>query len=133
VSLREVCLTERRQIHERDIVQDTNTGNSIHERGKGGNPLPIILSQGWPDSFFRIYKIIPLLSDLASHAGDPADSFDVVVPSLPGFGFSDRPTENGFTNQRIAELFAKLMRDELGYTRFGAHGGDRGIWHAGCN
>ena len=98
----------------------------IHERGKGSNPLPIILSHGWPDSFFRMYKIIPLLSDPASHGGDPANSFDVVVPSLPGFGFSDRPTENGFTSQRIAELFAKLMRDELGYTRFGAHGGDRG-------
>ncbi len=97
----------------------------IHERGKGSNPLPIILSHGWPDSFFRMYKIIPLLSDPASHGGDSADSFDVVVPSLPGFGFSDRPTENGFTSQRIAELFAKLMRDELGYTRFGAHGRSR--------
>jgi hypothetical protein len=59
----------------------------IHERGKGDRPLPIILTHGYPDSFVRFLKIIPMLSDPAAHGGDPADAFDVVVPSLPGYGF----------------------------------------------
>jgi pimeloyl-ACP methyl ester carboxylesterase len=98
----------------------------IHERGKGSNPLPIILTHGWPDSFFRLYKIIPMLTDPASHGGDPADSFDVIVPSIPGFGFSDRPHERGATNDRSAGLWAQLMTEQLGYRRFAAHGGDGG-------
>lgn len=60
----------------------------VHERGKGPNPLPIILTHGWPDSYLRYQKIIPLLTDPASYGGNPEDSFDVIVPSLPGFGFS---------------------------------------------
>src|SRR5689334_6557456 len=60
----------------------------IHERGKGPNPLPIVLTHGWPDSFYRYIKLIPMLTDRASYGGDPNDSFDVIVPSLPGFGFS---------------------------------------------
>lgn len=97
----------------------------IHERGKGPNPLPIILTHGWPDSFFRFSKIIPLLTDPESHGGDAADSFDVIVPSLPGYGFSERPASPGVT-ARIADLWAKLMSDELGYKRFAAGGGDMG-------
>jgi len=93
--------------------------------GKGPNPLPIILTHGWPDSFWRMLKLIPLLADPERHGGDPADSFDVIVPSLPGFGFSDRPTEPGFAQDRIADLFAALMT-ALGYPRFAAHGGDWG-------
>jgi pimeloyl-ACP methyl ester carboxylesterase len=57
---------------------------------------------------------------------DPADSFDVVVPSLPGYGFSNRPTERGMTNSRVADLWERLMTEELGYERFAAHGGDIG-------
>ena len=98
----------------------------IHERGKGPRPLPIILTHGWPDSFFRMYKVIPLLTDPASHGGDPADAFDVIVPSLPGFGFSDRPRERGMTSVRIAEMWARLMTEALGYQRFAAAGGDWG-------
>jgi pimeloyl-ACP methyl ester carboxylesterase len=98
----------------------------IHERGKGANPLPIILTHGWPDSFVRMLKLIPLLTDPASHGGDARDSFDVIVPSLPGFGFSDRPGDRGFTVAGVADLFAKLMIEELGYKRFAAHGGDWG-------
>jgi pimeloyl-ACP methyl ester carboxylesterase len=98
----------------------------VYERGKGPAPLPILLSHGWPDSFVRMVKLIPRLTDPAAHGGDPKDAFDVIVPSLPGFGFSDRPTTRGFSVARIAESFAKLMRDELGITRFGAHGGDWG-------
>ena len=65
----------------------------VHERGKGPNPLPLILTHGWPSTFFEFSKIVPLLSDPGSHGGDAADAFDVVVPSLPGYGFSDRPME----------------------------------------
>ncbi len=98
----------------------------IYERGKGANPLPIILTHGWPDSFVRMLKIIPLLTDPKSYGGDPNDSFDVIVPSLPGFGFSDKPRERGFNVARVADLFARLMTEELGYSRFAAHGGDWG-------
>ncbi len=98
----------------------------VHERGKGERPMPLLLTHGWPDSFVRMLKIIPLLTDPAAHGGDAADAFDVVVPSLPGYGFSDRPVEKGFTVARVAELFARLMTDALGYERFGAHGGDWG-------
>ncbi len=98
----------------------------VHERGRGPDPMPILLAHGWPDSFYRFHKVIEMLADPASHGGDPADSFDVVVPSLPGYGFSDRPTERGMTGQRVAGLFNELMTGALGYERFAAHGGDIG-------
>ena len=97
----------------------------IHERGKGPAPIPLILTHGWPGSFLEMLKIIPLLTDPASHGGDPAHSFDVVVPSLPGFGFSDRPTQPGMNTWRIADFGLALMT-ELGYERFAAQGGDFG-------
>ncbi|HEX7734565.1 MAG TPA: epoxide hydrolase, partial [Ktedonobacteraceae bacterium] len=98
----------------------------IHEQGQGPKPLPLIITHGWPGLFFEMFKLIPLLTDPASHGGDPADAFDVIVPSLPGFGFSDRPTARGMTTARVAELWAHLMRDGLGYSRFAAAGGDIG-------
>ena len=98
----------------------------IHERGKGPNPLPLVISHGWPSTFFEILKVIPLLTDPASHGGDPADSFDVVVPSLPGYGFSDLTTQRGMDFRRIADLWVELM-DGLGYGRFVAHGSDWGV------
>jgi hypothetical protein len=67
-------------------------------------------------------KLIPLLTDPERHGGDSADSFDVVVPSLPGYGFSDRPTERGMTNSRAADLWKRPMTEEVGYERFAAHG-----------
>jgi pimeloyl-ACP methyl ester carboxylesterase len=88
--------------------------------------LGIHLSHGWPSSFFQMLKIIPLLTDPESHGGDAADAFDVVVPSLPGYGFSDRPGERGMTVSRMADLFARLMTEELGYSRFAAQSGDIG-------
>ncbi|MFF2888520.1 epoxide hydrolase family protein [Paenibacillus sp. NPDC057967] len=97
----------------------------IHERGKGPNPLPIILTHGWPDSYLRYEKIIPLLTDPASYGGNPEDSFDVIVPSLPGFGFSSQPASPGINNFRVAEMWTKLMT-ELGYPKFAAGGGDMG-------
>ncbi len=98
----------------------------IHERGKGPNPLPIILTHGWPDSFYRMHKIIPMLTDPESFGGDAADSFDVIVPSIPGFGFSDPVRKPGWTVKQTAELWASLMRDVLGYQRYAAAGGDWG-------
>jgi pimeloyl-ACP methyl ester carboxylesterase len=97
----------------------------IHERGKGPNPLPIILTHGFPDSFLRFLKIIPMLTDPETYGGDPEDAFHVVVPSLPGFGFSDEPKKAG-TIFHINDLWADLMKNGLGYQRFGAHGGDWG-------
>ncbi len=98
----------------------------IHERGKGPNPTPIILTHGWPGSFYEMLKVLPLLTDPESHGGKAEDAFDVVVPSLPGYGFSDRPTERGMTVSRIANMWAQLMTGELGYAHFAAQGGDWG-------
>ena len=98
----------------------------IHERGKGPNPLPIILTHGWPNSFYRMHKIIPMLTDPESFGGNAADSFDVIVPSMPGFGFSDPVRKPGWTMKQTAELWASLMRDVLGYQRYAAAGGDWG-------
>jgi len=97
----------------------------IHERGQGPAPIPLILTHGWPGSFLEMIKIIPLLTDPASHGGDPEVSFDVVVPSLPGFGFSNRPAKRGMNTFRVAELWAALMA-ALGYDHFAAQGGDFG-------
>jgi pimeloyl-ACP methyl ester carboxylesterase len=98
----------------------------IHERGRGPNPLPIILTHGWPDSFIRYKKMIPFLADPARYGGDPNDAFDVIVPSIPGFGFSGKPTVGGVNNSTVSELWAKLMTEELGYETFAAAGGDMG-------
>lgn len=95
----------------------------VHVKGHGKNPRPIILTHGWPDSFFRFHKVIPMLADPQSHGGTPDQSFDVVVPSVPGFGFSQ---QIALTDERIAELWSKLMQETLGYDRFFAAGGDVG-------
>ncbi len=98
----------------------------IHERGKGPNPMPLVLTHGWPGSFFEMSKITPLLADPASHGGDAADAFHVVTPSMPGYGFSDHPTKPGMHVLRVSDLWVKLMTEGLGYNRFGAQGGDWG-------
>jgi pimeloyl-ACP methyl ester carboxylesterase len=97
----------------------------IHARGRGPAPMPLLVTHGWPSSFVEMLPLIPHLSDPAAHGGDPADAFDVVVPSVPGFGFSDRPTTRGMTRSRVAALWAQLM-EGLGYRRFAAHGNDIG-------
>ncbi len=98
----------------------------IHEKGKGPDPIPLIITHGWPSCFFEMTKIIPLLADPASHGGDAADSFDVVAPSLPGFGFSDHAQDRGMEVQRVAGMWNKLMTQNLGYHKFAAQGGDIG-------
>jgi pimeloyl-ACP methyl ester carboxylesterase len=90
-----------------------------------GPVLPLVLSHGWPDSFWRYTKVIALLTDPGAHGGDPADAFDVVVPDMPGYGFSDRPAGPLLDSIAVAGLWAELMA-VLGYTRFGAAGGDIG-------
>jgi pimeloyl-ACP methyl ester carboxylesterase len=81
----------------------------IHARGHGPAPLPLLITHGWPSSFVEMLELIPFLADPGAHGGDPADAFDVVVPSVPGFGFSDRPTQRGMTRSRVATLWARLM------------------------
>jgi pimeloyl-ACP methyl ester carboxylesterase len=95
----------------------------IHERGRGPNPTPLLLLHGFPDSFYRYHKVIQRLTDPASYGGDPNTAFDVIVPSIPGTGFSDPVTVDDEVN---ADLFAKLMTKVLGYERFVSAGGDHG-------
>jgi len=97
----------------------------IHQRGRGPRPFPLVITHGWPGSVAEFVKIIGPLTDPAAHGGDPADAFDVVCPSMPGYGFSDHPREPGMDPERIAALWAELMQG-LGYARFGAQGGDWG-------
>jgi pimeloyl-ACP methyl ester carboxylesterase len=98
----------------------------IHEPGKGPKPIPLILSHGWPWTFWDFQKVIRPLTDPASFGGDPADAFDVVVPSLPGYGFSTPLTKPGINFWRTADLWVSLMQDVLGYQKFAAQGGDWG-------
>ncbi len=97
----------------------------IHVRGVGRHPFPLVITHGWPGSVAEFVGVIGPLTDPARYGGEPADAFDVVIPSMPGYGFSDHPTEPGMDPERIAALWAQLMNG-LGYTRFGAQGGDWG-------
>jgi pimeloyl-ACP methyl ester carboxylesterase len=109
--------------HFRAIVDGLGV-HFVHVRGKGPNPFPLVLTHGWPSCFFELVKLIPLLTDPSTHGGDAVDAFDVVIPSMPGYGFSDLPTKR-YTSSRVPHMWVKLMRG-LGYERFGAHGGDIG-------
>jgi microsomal epoxide hydrolase len=100
----------------------------IHEPGVGPAPLPLLLSHGWPGSVVEFERIIPLLTDPARFGGDPVDAFTVVAPSLPGYTLSFRPGQPRLGIVEIAELFATLMTDVLGYRRFAAQGGDWGAF-----
>ena len=98
----------------------------VHVRGTGPRPIPIVLTHGWPWTFWDLRHLIGPLTDPAAHGGDPADAFDVVVPSLPGFGFSTPLRTTGVNVRRVAELWVELMTGTLGYERFAAYGGDWG-------
>lgn len=97
----------------------------LHVAGKGPNPMPLLLSHGWPGSVFEFLDIIPRLTDPARFGGDPADAFTVVAPSLPGYGLSFRPGQKRYDLAMIVGVFAELMQ-RLGYPRYGAQGGDWG-------
>ena len=97
-----------------------------HVRGNGPRPVPVILTHGWPGSVVEFLDAIALLTDPAKHGGSAQDAFDVVIPSLPGFGFSSKPKGKPIGPATIAKLWHKLMTEVLGYQRFGAQGGDWG-------
>jgi pimeloyl-ACP methyl ester carboxylesterase len=98
----------------------------VHERGRGPAPQPLILSHGWPWTFWDWKDVIPRLADPAAFGGRAEDAFDVIVPSLPGFAFSAPLRTTGVDAGRSAQLWLRLMRDVLGHERFGAAGGDWG-------
>lgn len=97
----------------------------IQVRSKNANALPLIITHGWPGSIFELMKAIDPLTNPTAHGGKAEDSFDVVIPSMPGYGFSDRPTEAGWNPEHIAKAWGVLMR-RLGYNRYVAQGGDWG-------
>ena len=98
----------------------------IHARGRGPSPRPLLLSHGWPWTFWDYKDVIGPLSDPGAYGGDPADAFDVIVPSLPGTGFSMPLRTTGLGAREIAEMWHELMTEVLGYARYGAGGGDWG-------
>jgi microsomal epoxide hydrolase len=100
----------------------------IHEVGKGPQPMPLLLSHGWPGSVWEFNRLIPMLTDPARFGAEPADAFTVVAPSLPGYTLSFKPGQKRFSVEQIGEVFAALMTDVLGYRRFGAQGGDWGAF-----
>jgi pimeloyl-ACP methyl ester carboxylesterase len=97
----------------------------LHARSKHENALPLIVTHGWPGSVVEQLKIIGPLTDPTAHGGSPADAFHVVIPSMPGYGFSGKPTATGWGPERIASTWITLMR-RLGYEHFVAQGGDWG-------
>ena len=97
----------------------------IHRRSTHPNALPLIITHGWPGSFVEFHKIIEPLTDPVSHGGQLEDAFDLIIPSIPGYGFSDKPRQPGYNPERMAEIFVTLMA-RLGYTRYGTQGGDYG-------
>lgn len=120
--------SQERQLNQFDQFVTTIDGlkiHFIHQRSKEKNAIPLVIVHGWPGSVYEFHKIIGMLTDPVAHGGKAEDAFHVVCPSLPGFGFSDKPREKGWSSQRMAEVMAKLMA-RLGYERYGAQGGDWG-------
>jgi Epoxide hydrolase N terminus len=97
----------------------------IHVKSPHENALPLIMTHGWPGSVIELLEAVGPLTDPATHGGSAEDAFDLVLPSLPGYGFSGEPAEIGWDPGRVAEAWAELMR-RLGYTRYVAQGGDVG-------
>jgi pimeloyl-ACP methyl ester carboxylesterase len=112
-----------RYAHFRAEVDDVRI-HFVHERARSGDGIPLVLTHGWPSSFVELLSLVPSLTDPGAH-GIEGPAFDVVIPSLPGYGFSERPDRTGVTTRDTAGLWHRLMRG-LGYDRFGAQGGDFG-------
>ncbi len=110
--------------HYASLVNDINI-HFIHEKGSGKGPIPLLISHGWPGSIVEFLNIIDPLAHPEKHNGNIEDSFDVIVPSLPGFGFSDRPSRP-IGPRKMARYFDLLMTDTLGYSNYLAQGGDWG-------
>jgi pimeloyl-ACP methyl ester carboxylesterase len=116
---------ELNRLHHYHALIDGHRLHFVHERGNGPACLPIVLTHGFPSSFVEHLELLPLLTDPAAHGGSAEDAFDVVVASLPGYGFSDALQEP-VLESTLGDMWCRLMRDALGYTRFGAHGSDVG-------
>lgn len=114
------------QLPHRRTVIDGLPIHFVHERGRGPAPIPLVLTHGWPWTFWDYRDVVGPLSDPVAFGGDPADAFDVIVPSLPGFAFSTPLTRTGVNAWTTADLWLELMTRVLGYERFGAAGGDWG-------
>jgi len=97
----------------------------IQVKSKEKNAMPLLITHGWPGSVFEFLGTIGPLTDPVAHGGTAADAFDVVIPSIPGYGFSGRPSAAGWGPEHVAQVWAELMR-RLGYTRYVAQGGDWG-------
>ena len=97
----------------------------VHVRSPHPDALPLVVTNGWPGSLAEYLKVIGPLTDPTAYGGDAADAFHLVLPTLPGYGFSEKPTGTGWGVQRVASAWAELMR-RFGYTRYGAHGSDWG-------
>jgi pimeloyl-ACP methyl ester carboxylesterase len=97
----------------------------LHIRSEQANALPLLLTHGWPGSIAEFLKVVGPLTDASAHGGDAEDAFHLVIPSMPGFGFSEKPSNKGRNLTRIAEAWAELM-PRLGYRRYVAQGGDLG-------
>jgi hypothetical protein len=108
-------------------VIDGQRVHFLHVRSPEPDALPLVLTHGWPGSVVEFVDLIGPLTDPAAHGGDRADAFDVVVPALPGFGFSGPTREKGWNTARVAAAWAELM-SRLGYSRYGAQGGDMGAF-----
>ncbi len=114
------------------VTLDSVDLHFVHQSGTGPAPLPLLLLHGWPSSFLEFERVIPMLTNPALFGGDPADSFTVVVPSLPGYGLSFRAGQPRLDVAQIAAVLTQLMSEMLGYRRFGVHGGDWGAHIATC-
>ena len=105
---------------------DAQVLHVVVAEGRGPNPMPLLLTHGWPGSFLEHLKVLPLLADPGAHGADPADAFTVIVPSLPGYGFSGPPPPTGLTGRQVAALWHALMASGFGYGHYLAHGSDLG-------
>ncbi|MEQ1728915.1 MAG: epoxide hydrolase, partial [Vicinamibacterales bacterium] len=119
---------QERKLNQFDQFTTTIDGltiHFIHQKSKVPNAMPLALTHGWPGSIYEFHKVIGPLTDPVAHGGRAEDAFNVVAISLPGFGFSGRPTERGYNPQKMAGIIAKLMA-RLGYAKYGVQGGDWG-------
>ncbi|GAA4232735.1 pimeloyl-ACP methyl ester carboxylesterase [Streptosporangium album] len=120
-----------RRLNELPNVRVEVDGLDVHlvvQRGEGPDPLPIVLVHGWPSGYLEMTRLIPLLADPGAHGADQADAFHVVVPSLPGFGFSDAPRSRGYGYARMAATVRRVVTEGLGYRRYGLHGTGLGAY-----
>jgi pimeloyl-ACP methyl ester carboxylesterase len=113
-------------LEHRMVDIDGQLVHAVQVKGTGPDPVPLVMTNGWPSSFLEHLEVAALLADPGCHGGDPADAFTVVLPSLPGYGWSAPPPAGGVTAAAVADLWRALMVDGLGHRRFVAHGSDLG-------